>query len=310
MDVINQKVADNYAIYNGDSIELIKSIPDDSIHYSIFSPPFASLYTFSNSDRDLSNCRSLEEFLEHFSFLVKELYRVMKPGRLISVHCCDLPCTKNNDGFIGLKDFPGELIKLFQEKGFYYHSRVTIFKDPLIAATRSHALGLLHKQIVKDSSLSRQGIADYIITVRKPGDNKEPIKHPEGFERYIGTDKLDKNKVFSHQVWRKYASPVWMDINQTNTLAVTGSRDEEDEKHISPLQLDVIERCIDLWSNPNDIVFDPFMGIGSVPYIAVKNNRFGLGFELKESYFRVALKNLKKAAFETEINSQQIGMFD
>lgn len=310
MDVLKQKISDKYAIYNGDSVELIKDIPDNSIDYSIFSPPFSSLYTYSNSDRDMGNCKTDDEFIEHFRYLVKELYRTIKPGRLISVHCMDLPTSKVNDGFIGLKDFPGELIKLFQEEGFYYHSRVTIFKDPLIAATRTHAIGLLHKQIVKDSSLCRQGIADYIITVRKPGDNNEPITHPNGFEAYIGTDKIDENKVFSHQVWRKYANPIWMDINQTNTLAVIGSRDEEDERHICPLQLDVIERCIDLWSNPGDVIFDPFMGIGSVPYCAVKQNRYGLGFELKNSYFKVAEKNLNKAEFDSGINSRQIGLFD
>lgn len=310
MDVINQIITDKHAIYNGDSVELIKYIPDNSIHYSIFSPPFSSLYTYSNSDRDMGNCKTDEEFLNHFRFLVKELYRVLKPGRLISIHCMDLPTSKVNDGFIGLKDFPGELIQLFQEEGFYYHSRVTIFKDPLIAATRTHALGLLHKQIVKDSSLCRQGIADYIITVRKPGENEEPIAHPNGFEQYIGTDKIDKNKVYSHQVWRKYANPIWMDINQTNTLAVTGSKDEEDERHICPLQLDVIERCIDLWSNPGDIVFDPFMGIGSVPYCAVKQGRYGMGIELKESYFKVAVKNLKLAEFESNNKAQQMSIFN
>ena len=310
MDVINQELKDTYAIYNGDSVELIKDLKDNSVDYSIFSPPFASLYTYSNSDRDMGNCKDDEEFLNHFRFLVKELYRVIKPGRLVSVHCMDLPTSKVNDGFIGLRDFPGEMIRLFTSEGFYYHSRVTIFKDPLVAATRTHAIGLLHKQIVKDSSLCRQGVADYIVTLRKPGDNSEPIEHPEGFTEYIGTDKIDQNKVFSHQVWRKYANPIWMDINQTNTLAVVGSKDEEDEKHICPLQLDVIERCIALWSNPGDIVFDPFMGIGSVPYCAVKMDRIGLGMELKESYFRVAKKNLKLAEFQNTHKAKQISLFE
>ena len=310
MDVINQEIEDKYAIYNGDSIELIKDIPDKSIHYSIFSPPFASLYTFSNSDRDLSNCKSKEQFIEHFEFIAEELYRVMMPGRLVSIHCCDLPCTINTDGFIGQRDFPGDLIRLFEKVGFYYHSKVTIWKDPFVQATRAHTYGLLHKNVCKDSTLCRQGDCDYIVTMRKPGDNPEPVNRPEGFTEYIGTDEIDPNGIYSHLVWRKYASPVWMDIRQTNTLSVSGSKDNEDERHICPLQLDVIERCIDLWSNPGDIVFDPFMGIGSVPYCAVKRDRYGLGFELKESYFKVAQKNMAKASFESGIKSQQIGMFD
>lgn len=306
MDVINQRITDKSAIYNGDSIELIKQIPDNSVHYSLFSPPFLNLYTYSNSDRDLGNNRSDTEFWNHFRYLINELYRVLLPGRLISIHCVDVPAIKERDGFIGLKDFPGDIIKNFEKAGFIYHSRVTIFKDPLIEATRSHSLGLLHKQLVKDSSMCRQGLSDYLITLRKPGDNPEPIEHENGLTRYFGTDEIDKNKVYSHQVWQKYAAPVWMDINQTKTLSVVGSRDEDDEKHICPLQLDVIERCIELWSNPGDIVFDPFMGIGSVPYSAVKMNRFGLGIELKESYFKVAQKNLQKAEFESNYDVQQV----
>lgn len=310
MDVINQEITDTYSIYNGDSVELIQELPDDSVHYSIFSPPFVSLYTYSNSDRDMSNCTSKSQFFEHFKFLIKELYRVLKPGRLVSIHCCDLPCTKNTDGFIGQRDLPGDLIRAFEEVGFYYHSRVTIWKNPFVQATRSHTFGLLHKNVCKDSCLCRQGDCDYIITMRKPGDNPEPVSRPDGFTQYIGTDEIDPTGIFSHQVWRKYASPVWMDINQTQTLSVTGSNDPEDEKHISPLQLDVVDRCIELWSNPGDIVLDPFMGIGTVPYCAVKMGRKGLGIELKESYFKVAVRNMKKAEFESQNKSDQLNMFD
>lgn len=306
MDVIDQELTEKYAIYNGDSVELLKTIPNDSIHYSLFSPPFASLYTFSNSDRDLSNCKSKEQFLAHFEFIVKELYRVMMPGRLVSIHCCDLPCTINTEGHIGQRDFPGDIIRLFESAGFYYHSRVTIWKDPFVQATRAHTYGLLHKNVCKDSTLCRQGDCDYIVTMRKPGDNPEPVSRPDGFTQYIGTDEIDTDSIFSHMVWRKYASPVWMDIRQTNTLSVTGSKDDEDERHICPLQLDVTERCLDLWSNPGDTVLDPFMGIGTVPYCAVKMDRKGVGMELKESYFKVAKKNMKQAVFESEHKSEQI----
>lgn len=314
MKVINQIVKDKYSIYHGDSVEVIQGIPDNSIHYSIFSPPFASLYTYSNSDRDMGNSKNDKEFYKHFRFLVKELYRVLMPGRLISIHCMDLPMMKSKDGVIGLKDFPGEIIRLFQEVGFIYHSKVTIYKDPLVEATRTKALGLLHKQLCKDSSLCRNGLPDYIVTFRKDGENPERIEHPEGLTRFYGENEPEgikgdrpepdpekvKNKekynelpVYSHQVWRRYANPVWMDIRQTNTLNRTKARSEEDERHICPLQLDVIARCIELWTNPNDIVLDPFMGIGSTQYMALKMDRRSLGIELKEAYFKQAKLNLE-----------------
>lgn len=301
MEVINQTVTPNYSLYNGDSVEILKGIPDDSIHYSIFSPPFASLYTYSNSDRDMGNCKGDDEFFNHFDFLIQELFRVTMPGRLLSFHCMDLPTTKCRDGFIGIRDFPGHLIKSFEDAGFIFHSRVTIWKDPLIAATRTHAIGLLHKQIVKDSSMCRQGIADYVITMRKPGDNPERISHPDGFTDYIGTGEIDPEKVYSHQVWRRYASPVWMDIKQSNTLNRKDARESDDERHICPLQLDVIERCIALWSNPNDIILDPFAGIGSTAYTALKMGRRTVGVELKESYYEQAVKNLMSLEDETSL---------
>ena len=316
MEILNQKIDDRYAMYNGDCVEVLKGITDSSIHYSIFSPPFASLYTYSNSDRDMGNSASDNEFYEHFKFLISELYRVTMPGRLLSFHCMDLPMMKSRDGVIGLKDFPGELIKMFTEAGFIYHSKVTIWKDPLVEATRTKALGLLHKQICKDSSMCRQGLPDYLVTMRKPGENPELIAHPEGFDSYIGEDepegakierpqpdvekyekkeKYNEVPVYSHQVWRKYASPVWMDIRQSNTLNGRSAREEQDERHICPLQLDVIARGINLWSNENDIVLDPFAGIGSSNYVALKMGRRTIGVELKENYYNLALENVEKA---------------
>ena len=281
MNVLNQVIKENYRLYNGDSCEIMTTIPDNSIHYSIFSPPFADLYVYSNSERDMGNCKSKSEFYEHFRFIVKELYRIMMNGRLVSFHCMNLPTSKQRDGFIGITDFRGELIRLFEECGFIYHSEVCIWKDPVIAMQRTKALGLLHKQIKKDSAMCRQGIADYLVTMRKPGDNPEKITHT--------------NESFPVQVWQNYASPVWMDINPSNTLQRTSAREEKDEKHICPLQLDVIKRGINLWTNPNDIVFTPFMGIGSEVYQALKMGRRGIGIELKESYYNQAVINCENA---------------
>ena len=281
MNVLNQVIKENYSLYNGDSCEIMTTIPDNSIHYSIFSPPFADLYVYSNSERDMGNCKSKSEFYEHFRFIVKELYRIMMNGRLVSFHCMNLPTSKQRDGFIGITDFRGELIRLFEECGFIYHSEVCIWKDPVIAMQRTKTLGLLHKQIKKDSAMCRQGIADYLVTMRKPGDNPEKITHT--------------NESFPVQVWKNYASPVWMDINPSNTLQRTSAREEKDEKHICPLQLDVIKRGINLWTNPNDIVFTPFMGIGSEVYQALKMGRRGIGIELKESYYNQAVINCENA---------------
>ena len=281
MNVLNQMVDKRFALYQGDCVEVMRGIPDSSIHYSIFSPPFASLYTYSNSDRDMGNSKDGEEFSQHFLYLIHELFRAIMPGRLVSVHCMNLPAMKSRDGFIGIKDFRGDIIRQFTNAGFIFHSEVTIWKNPVTEMQRTKALGLLHKQIRKDSSMSRQGLPDYIVTFRKPGDNPEPIPHtPESFP-------VD--------LWQRYASPVWMDIRQSNTLQRKSARDEKDEKHICPLQLDVIERCIDLWTNPNDIVLDPFAGIGSTPYQAVLMGRRGLGIELKDSYFVQAQANMEQA---------------
>lgn len=285
MDCINQAIGDKYALYNGDSAEILKSIPDNSIHYEIYSPPFASLYTYSNSERDLGNCRTTDEFYTQFSYIVRELYRVLMPGRLMSVHCMDLPLSKERDGVIGLRDFRGELIRLFQDCGFILHSQVTIWKDPVTAMQRTKAIGLLHKQIKKDSTVSRQGIPDYLVTMQKPGVNPEPVTH--------------SNESFPVSVWQRYASPVWMDINPSDTLQRESAREEKDERHICPLQLGVIRRAINLWTNPDDIVLTPFLGIGSEAYVALQHGRRAIGVELKPSYYQQAVKNCARVtAFE------------
>ncbi len=284
MNVLDQVVRQKYAIYNGDSCEVINGIPDNSIHYTIFSPPFASLYTYSNSDRDMGNCKGDKEFAEHFRFLIDELYRVTMPGRLLSFHCMQLPLSKERDGVIGLKDFRGELIRMFQEAGFVYHSEVTIWKNPVTAMQRTKALGLLHKQLKKDSCMSRQGIADFLVTMRKPGDNPERVTHT--------------NESFPVYVWQHYASPVWMDIKESDTLQRKSAREEKDERHICPLQLEVIRRGIELWTNPGDIVLDPFTGIGSTEYVALKSGRRAIGCELKPSYYKQAVSNCMAALEE------------
>ena len=287
MKVLNQVVNNNFALYHGDCVDVTKGIPDNSIHYTIFSPPFSSLYTYSNSDRDMGNSKNDEEFYKHFEFLVKELYRITIPGRLVSFHCMQIPLMKERDGVIGLKDFRGDLIRSFQKEGFIYHSEVCIWKNPVVEMQRTKALGLLHKQIKKDSSMCRQGIPDFLVTMRKPGENPERIEHT--------------NENFPVDVWQNYASPVWMDIKQSNTLQKKNARDKNDERHICPLQLEVIQRGIELWSNPGDIVFDPFSGIGSTQYMALRLGRRAIGSELKESYFKCAVDNCNMALDEGSI---------
>jgi DNA modification methylase len=286
MNVINQEVTDRFSIYNADCVDLARVIPDDSIDFSIYSPPFESLFVFSNSERDMGNNASSEDFWNHYRFLIAEHMRIMKPGRLIAIHCMNLPSSKTRDGFIGLKDFRGEIIRAHQQAGFIYHSEVCIWKDPVVAMQRTKALGLLYKQLRKDSAMSRQGIADYLVVMRKPGDNPDPVTHT--------------HESLPVDLWQKYASPVWMDVNQTRTLQYMSARENEDERHISPLQLDVIERSIDLWSNPNDLVYTPFLGIGSEVYVALKMGRRGIGSELKPSYFKLAAENCKSAVADQQ----------
>lgn len=284
--VNDEKITERYAIYNGDSTEIIKGIPDNSIGLSVFSPPFSSLYTYSNSDRDLGNSKNDDEFFTHFQFIIDDLYRILKPGRVVAIHCMQIPAMKERDGYIGIKDFRGDLIRAFQKVGFIYHGEVTIWKDPVVEMQRTKALGLLHKQLKKDSSRTRMGLPDYIIFMRKDGDNKEPIEHTnENFPVDLWQD-------YASPVWREYASPVWWNIVQSNTLNRMFA-DEESERHIAPLQLDVIERCIKLYSNEGDTVFTPFMGIGSEVYQAVKMDRKGIGIELKREYYLQAVSNLQ-----------------
>ncbi len=309
--VLSQQQTDRYAIYNGDSVELIKALPDSSVGMSVFSPPFSSLYTYSASDRDMGNCAGDDEFAQHFDFLVNDLFRVMQAGRLVAIHCMNLPTSKVNDGYIGIKDFRGDLIRLFQSHGFIYHSEVCIWKDPVIAMQRTKALGLLHKQVVKDSAMSRQGIPDYLVVMRKPGVNDGPVAGPFELDEFAGTDKpspCGDRARDSINVWQRYASPVWMDINPGNTLQYMAGRHKDDNRHICPLQLDVIHRAIDLWSNPDDIVFTPFMGIGSEVYQALKMGRRAIGFELKPTYYDLAKRNIGEVA--DQINTSETPLLD
>lgn len=309
--VIDQKVTDSYALFRGDCVKVLRGIPDDSIHMSVFSPPFSQLYSYTDAMEDMSNVRTDEEFIAGMEFMVAEQARTIMPGRLVAFHCMQIPAMKERDGYIGLKDFRGDLIRLYQRHGFIYHSEVLIWKDPLIEATRTKALGLMHKQLVKDSAICRVGGPDYLVAMRKPGDNPEPISHgPAGFDRYIGNPQDEpkaakrkdpgKNK-YSHEVWQRYASPVWFDIDPSDTLQRQSAREAEDSRHICPLQLTVIRRAIELWSNPGDIVLSPFAGIGSEGYVAIEEGRRFVGSELKETYYRQAVRNLDMAL---ELRSQ------
>lgn len=281
MNAIDQVVTANYSIINGDCVEAIKGLPDASIDYSIFSPPFASLYTYSNSPRDMGNVRDDAEFFEHFDYLIAELIRVMKPGHNVSFHCMLMPTSKERDGYIGLKDFRGDLIRAFQKHGFIFASEVVIWKDPVTAMQRTKALGLLHKTVRENACMSRQGIPDYLVTVRAPGEMVDRVKHTH--ENY----PVSK--------WQTVASPVWMDIDPSDTLQYRSAREHDDERHICPLQLEVIRRGVELWTNPGDVVLSPFAGIGSEGYVSVQMGRKFIGTELKRSYYEQAVRNLENA---------------
>jgi DNA modification methylase len=322
----------NWELILGDAVEEIKNIKAESVHFSIFSPPFSNLYIYSDYIQDMGNSQDDKEFFKHFEFLITELKRITVQGRLCAVHCKDLVDYKSRDGRAGLRDIPGDFIRLFETHGWKYHSRVTIWKDPVIEMQRTKAQGLLHKQVKKDSSMVRQGLPDYLIIFRKWPDSgetsgPEPVSKKGGFKNYIGDnipisttyqtkkdesgitnlEKIPENDdIFSIHVWQRYASPVWFDIQQTNVLNCRLARDGGDEKHICPLQLDVIERSIHLWTNPNEVVFSPFVGIGSELYGAVKLGRYGLGIELKESYFKQAVSFLTKL----EDSNKQLGLFN
>jgi putative site-specific DNA-methyltransferase (adenine-specific) len=264
----------------------VAKLPTDSIDFSIFSPPFAELYVYSDDIRDMGNCQDYEEFFVHFQFLVKELARVVKSGRLVAVHCMDLPAMKGKDGYIGLKDFSGMLIQSFQKEGFIYHDRITIWKSPVVEMTRTKSIGLLHKTIKKDSSMSRTGIPDYILVFRNAGDNLVPITHQDTDEK--------KENYLPVNLWQKYAEPVWYDINYSDTLQYTSARDEKDEKHICPLQLETIRRCLHLWSNEGETVLSPFGGIGSEGHESLRLKRNFIGIELKPSYYNQMQRNLQR----------------
>jgi hypothetical protein len=307
--VVNQAQGDGWMLWHADCVDVVRGLPANSLHYSIYSPPFQSLYTFSDDPRDMSNCADDETFWTHYRFLIAEMYRAMMPGRLISIHCMQLPMSKVRDGVIGLRDFRGEIIRAHQDAGFVYHSEVCIRKDPVSAMQRTKAIGLLHKQIRKDSSRSRMCIADYVVTVRKPGDNAEPIAG--GFDAFYGDDPTmtgadetdgsgHVSDSYSVKVWQRYAEPVWPDINQSDVLSRTAARAEADERHISPLQLTVIRRCVQLWTNPGDVVFSPFAGIGSELYVALQMKRRGLGAEIKRSYFEQAVANMEYVTSQDE----------
>lgn len=318
MKVIDQQITPTYALYHADTVDVAKSMHTDSIHFSVFSPPFETLYTYSNSDRDMGNSKSSSEFWTHYKFLISEQFRVMMPGRLVAIHCMNLPTSKQKHGYIGIRDFRGEIIRSYSEAGFYYHSEVCIWKDPVVAMQRTKALGLLHKQLKKDSTMSRQGIPDYLVVMRKPGENPEPVSG--ALDHFVGDDVPRHFKPVDYDdgrrayvrandnatpidIWQRYASPIWMDINQTNTLNYRPGRDNDDERHIAPLQLDVIERALQLWSNPGDTVWSPFAGIGSEGYVAIQLGRKFIGAELKASYYQLAVKNLDSAT------TQQIDIF-
>ena len=312
MAILNQTVTSQYAAYNGDCIEVMRSLPDEKIDMSLYSPPFCGLYNYSSSERDLSNCKSYEEFFEHYRFVVDEVFRLTKPGRITAVHCMDIPNAGANLGG-GLTDFPGDIIRLHADVGFQYCARYHIWKEPLGVRNRTMAKGLAHAQVVEDSSLCDVAAADYLLMFRKKGENKIPIEHPVGLLNYAGDRKIPhdilewrgfkgdqiKNR-YSHWIWRQYASAFWDDVRIDRVLPYRESREADDEKHVHPLQLDVIERACVLWSNPGETVLTPFMGVGSECYGALLNGRRAVGIELKTAYYNQAVRNLASVEYDLE----------
>lgn len=304
MAVLDQQITDRYAVYNGDCLEVMPDLPDGSVHLSVYSPPFAGLYHYSSSERDLSNARSYEDFFEHYGYVVEQIARVTMPGRVTAVHCMDVP--SGNTGRDHLRDFPGDIIRLHERHGLDYTARYHVWKEPLTVRNRTLTKGLAHRTIVDDSSRCSVASADYLLVFRRRGENPVPIAHPTGLTEYAGertppaellayrgwSGKQTENR-FSHWIWRQYASAFWDDVRLDNVLPFRESRDEDDEKHVHPLQLDVIARALALWSNPGESVLTPFMGVGSEVYEAVRSGRRGVGVELKPSYYRQALRNLE-----------------
>lgn len=307
MAILNQEITNDYALYCGDCMEVMPQFPDNSIHLSVYSPPFAGLYQYSSSEHDLSNSRNYDEFMTHYGFVVQELYRITMPGRMTAVHCMDIPKANTGRGD-GLMDFPGDIIRLHEENGWEYNARYHVWKEPLTVRNRTMTKGLAHQTIVEDGTRCTVASADYVLVFRKKGDNPVPVAHPHGLTSYAGerqmpaellrykgwTGKQTENR-FSHWIWRQYASAFWDDVRLDRVLPYKKARDEEDEKHVHPLQLDVIERIVVLWSNVGERVFTPFMGVGSEVYGAVINQRKGVGVELKPSYFNQAVKNVAEA---------------
>lgn len=306
MAVIDQRVTDGWAAYNGDCVEVMRGLPERSVHLSVYSPPFAGLYHYSSDPRDVSNCRSYEEFIEHYAIIAKDIERITKPGRITAVHCADVP--SGNTGRDHMLDLSGDIIRMHERIGWKYVARYSVWKDPFVVYIRTLAKSLRHRTCVEDSSRCSNAGADYLLVFRKAGDNEEPIAHPIGLTEYVGSKtppadvlkyrgwdgKQTENK-YSQWVWRQYASAFWDDVRLERVLPFRDSKDPEDEKHVHPLQLDVIDRAVTLWSNPGDVVFTPFMGVGSEVYGAVRLGRKGVGVELKPSYYRQAIANLELA---------------
>jgi DNA modification methylase len=318
MAVSDQKITDRYALYLGDCLEVMPKLRAESVHLSVYSPPFGGLYHYSSSERDLSNCRDYSEFFKHYAFVVRELFRLTMPGRMTCVHCMDVP--SGNSGRDYLVDFPGDIIRLHEQEGFRFIARYAIWKEPLGVRNRTMAKNLAHKMIVEDSSRCSVASADYLLVFRRKGENKIQIRHPEGLMSYAGERQIPAellpfrgwkgNQIenrYSHWIWRQYASAFWDDVRIGRVLPFKASRDEDDEKHVHPLQLDVIERCLTLWSNPGEVVLTPFLGVGSEVYEAVRLGRKGVGMELKPSYYKQALRNMEAAS---EIGIEQAELFE
>lgn len=320
MAILDQTITDKYAAYCGDCMEVMPMLPDGSIHLSVYSPPFAGLYHYSSSERDLSNSRNYSEFTDHYGYVIKELHRVTMPGRMTAVHCMDIP-NSNSGKNDSLRDFPGDIIRLHEKLGWKYVARYHAWKEPLTVRNRTMTKSLSHQTIVEDSSRCTVASADYLLVFRRSGENKVPITHPTGLHEYAGERQMPAELLkykgwggkqtenrFSHWIWRQYASAFWDDIRLDRVLPYREARDEEDEKHVHPLQLDVIDRIITLWSNPGERILTPFMGVGSEVYGALSQGRFGIGIELKPSYYRQAIKNLD--AVETDKQTDQPSLFD
>lgn len=321
MAVIDQKITDRFALYNGDSCEAMAALPEGKVHLSCYSPPFGGLYNYSSSDRDLSNCTDYDQFMEHYAFFVREIARITMPGRMTAVHCCDIP--SGNSGCDSLRDFPGDVIRLHERCGFKYVARYVVWKEPLGVRMRTLAKGLAHKTVIDDASRCSAAHADYVVVFRRNGENPVPIAHPVGFTEYAGARKIPAECLpfrgwkgshllnrYSHWIWRQYASAFWDDVRIDRVLPYLPSRDEQDEKHVHPLQLDVIERIVSLWSNPGETVLTPFMGVGSEVFAAVRLGRKGIGIELKPSYYKQAVRNMGEVDKAPVENGGTPGLFD